>query len=146
MSLQNIPKPHTHMVFELWDIFDTIKFRSGKSNVCEILRENIIYILKREGLWNDQFTVIFPHGALKELDLSGSTYQYDYSIYSETKEDYIAHGTIFGSGIVEILSVSKHAPMPYINADFEINDMTLEVCEGKDNLLKMNAPEVIVFS
>jgi hypothetical protein len=87
---------------------------------------------------------IFPHGGFKEVDLSEGFYQYDYSIYSHTIQDYIAHGTVFGNGFANILDVSKEKPMPSINADFELGDMTLEICEGS---LEVNSEkELVVFS
>jgi len=50
------------MDFELWDIMEEV----NEKNIDTRIKENIEYILKREGLWHKTYSIIFPAGGQQE--------------------------------------------------------------------------------
>ena len=130
------------LVFDLHDIFEDVVFDGYcvPKNDCHVLRSNIKYILKREKLWKNDFTIVFPMGSLKKIDVAVSFYQYDFSIYSETCGEYIAHGTCFGSGRFYSTKIKSKSV-------FEILDLQLDIQEYDLNRLRGKIKkELVVFT
>lgn len=103
----------TKMEFELWDIFEDL--------TDESIDENIKYILKREKIWKDGMSIVFPCGALSIRNYEDGFYQQDFEIFAPNDfQTILYYGTAYGKFI------------PETN---QIMDMTIE--------LKPNIKEVV---
>jgi len=133
------------LVFELHDIFEDIVFDVSTKcpqNACHVLRSNIKDILMREKLWNRSFSIIFPMGSNRVIDVENNFYEFDFSIYSKLHEAYIAHGTCFGYGnLFKANETKRNTPI------FEVVDMQVDI--PKYNLSRLREKiikEVVVFT
>jgi hypothetical protein len=108
---------------ELSDIFERY------SDVS--VEKNIIFILKREHLWDSRFEIIFPIGAFKDIDVTNDAYQSDYEIWKGNK--CVCAGTCYGTVITDF-NIS------------EIQDMTLEVMTGYKELIELCCKEKVEFT
>jgi hypothetical protein len=122
---------------ELEDIFEEIWFIAGKSNDTDVMEENIIEILKREKLWKKGLSLCFPCGAMAQVNPEEGTYQYDFEIFSDPNT-IIASGTCYGSGIKTSETETEQK--------FEVQDMTLEICEGFGKLRVKFEKEKVAFT
>jgi vacuolar-type H+-ATPase subunit E/Vma4 len=98
----------------------------------DTIKKNIIYILKREKLWDKGFEVIFPVGAFKEIDVENDGYQFDFEIWKGN--EIIASGTCYGGAIRTEEGGS------------EILDMTLEIGSGYEKLVRLHSKEKVTFT
>jgi hypothetical protein len=114
---------------ELEDIFEEISDKT--------IRGNIMFILKREKLWDKKLDIILPIGGFGDIDKENDSYQYDYEIWKD--EHIIASGTCYGRGI----QVEDPLGNP---TGFEIIDMTLEICEGYKQLQTLCSKEKVEFT
>ena len=76
--------------FELEDIFDEISLDYWTQKIGE----NIKFILKREKLWQNHFSLCFPAGSYQ--DICEEHYQFDFEIFSDLN-------TIIASGLASAL-------------------------------------------
>jgi len=133
--------------FELYDIFECFKFQKGKwHKKFETIEQNIIYILKRERLWNKKLSICFPCGATDSVDTENDSYQFDFEIFNGFN-DLVASGTCYG----KLMTIAE-SPENLENIDdyeclVEITDMKLEICEGLKELedLRESEKEKVVF-
>lgn len=108
---------------ELQDIFER------HSDVA--VERNIIFILKREKLWDTRFEIIFPVGGFNQVDVENDAYQTDFEIWKG--DNIVCAGTCYG----------------VVTTDFkisEIQDMTLEVMTGYKKLQEICCPEKVEFT
>lgn len=114
---------------ELEDIFEEASDK--------VIKNNIMFILKREKLWDKDFQIIFPVGGFGEIDAVNDKYQYDFEVFSG--DCLAASGTCYGQGI-QIEDPLGHP------TGFEITDMTLEIMEGLKRLQGICDKEKVLFT
>jgi len=135
MAMPKKPMPILH--FSLDDIFDGIKCTPTDAShivmmrAYRVIRSNIIYILKREKLWNKDLSIIFPYGATASLNLSEEMYQFDFMIWKKSISGYVASGTCYGSGA-------------WLHNTFEIYNMELEL--HSYSISELKDKELVIFS
>lgn len=127
---------------ELIDILEEINGteEKGWTNDQKVIEKNIIYILKREKLWDSKYSICFPCGAFGEIDVENGSYQYDFEIFLDLNT-LIASGTCYGSG----KDLSDESSEPKIST-FEIEDMVLQIMDGYKRLRGVTDKEKVCFT
>lgn len=96
----------TEFTFELWDILES--YSDAK------IIENIKYLMRRENLWKDGMSIIFPLGSYEYRDIE-DFYQKDFEVFAEDMRTILYYGTAYGTRLREFgvfidLTIELSAP------------------------------------
>jgi len=89
MSNKEIINDMELKVFDLWDIFEELTDRN--------IKENIEYVLKRERIWKEGMSIVFPQGSLSIRNYDEGFYQQDFEVFAEDMKTILYNGTAYGS-------------------------------------------------
>jgi hypothetical protein len=127
--------------FVLDDIFDSINFSKKKGCFIDadiVIGSNIECILRREGFWNKKLKIVFPCGAIQDIDAENGSYQWDYEIF-DGFDKIVANGTCYGNctiilkdkGTIKSTEFEDIDYVEIINMQLELHDINLTRIEDK---------------
>lgn len=112
---------------EMYDIFEGGYVCSRKTPFFDdVLAKNIKELLVRDGKIRETDEIVFPAGALSEVDYENETYQYDFEVF-RGPEQIIYYGTAYGSCRIDD-SEYRRTGDP-CDVYVEIIDLTVEVAK-----------------